>query len=79
MSIRRNLFISHTSVRNVKPKAERRCHLLLAVSLVLLTVGIGYDLVFGTKLADFMVIIAGLLFGWIAFLYCLGSTELWRE
>jgi len=56
----------------VKPKAERRCHLLLAVSLVLLTVGIGYDLVFGTKLADFMVIIAGLLFGWIAFLYCLG-------
>jgi len=65
----------------VKPKAERRCHLLLAVSLVLLltVVGIGYDLVFGTKLADFMVIIAGLLFGWIAFLYCLGSTELWRE
>ncbi len=66
------------SVRNMKRKAERRCHLLLAVSLVLLTIGVGYDLVVGTKLADFLVIIAGLLFGWIAFLYCLGNTELWR-
>ncbi|WP_123620626.1 hypothetical protein [Halorubrum sp. CSM-61] len=62
----------------MKRKAERRCHLLLAVSLVLLTIGVGYDLVVGTKLADFLVIIAGLLFGWIAFLYCLGNTELWR-
>ncbi|WP_144797197.1 hypothetical protein [Halorubrum depositum] len=62
----------------MKRKAERRCHLLLAVSLVLLTVGIGYDLVVGTKLADFLVIILGLLFGWIGFMYCLASTELWR-
>jgi 1,4-dihydroxy-2-naphthoate octaprenyltransferase len=62
----------------MKRQAERRCHLLLAISLVLLTVGIGYDLAFGTKLADFLVIIAGLLFGWIAFLYCLGNTQLWR-
>ena len=62
----------------MKRTAERRCHLLLAVSLVLLTIGVGYDLVVGTKLADFLVIILGLLFGWTAFIYCLANTDLWR-
>jgi hypothetical protein len=32
----------------------------------------------GTKLADFLVIIAGLLLGWVAFLYCLGNAVFWR-
>jgi len=62
----------------MKRKAERRCHLLLAASLVFLTVGVGYDLVVGTKLADFLVIILGLLLGWIGFMYCLSNTDLWR-
>jgi cytochrome b subunit of formate dehydrogenase len=62
----------------MKRKAERRCHLLIAVALVLLTVGIGYDLIVGSKLADFLVIITGLLFGWVAFLYCLGNSSQWR-
>lgn len=53
--------------------------MLIAVSLALLTVGIGYDLIVGTKLADFLVLIAGLLFGWIAFIYCLANTSLWRS
>jgi len=51
---------------------------LIAVALVLLTVGIGYDLIVGSKLADFLVIITGLLFGWVAFLYCLGNSSQWR-
>jgi len=48
------------------PKAERWCHLLISAALVLLTIGIGYDFIFGTKLADFLVIITGLssLGGW---------------
>lgn len=60
------------------PTIEQRCHLLIGVSLVLLTIGIGYDFVYGTKLADFLVIIAGLFLGWIAFIYCLSNTSFWR-
>ena len=62
----------------MKPRAERRCHLLLATSLILLTIGVSYFVVFGTFLADFLVIIAGLFLGWIAFLYCLGKAAFWR-
>ncbi len=63
----------------MEPKAERRCHLLLGISFVLLTIGIGYDFLTGTKLADFLVIIAGLFIGWIAVIYCLSNASLWRE
>ena len=57
--------------------AERRCHLLISLALLLLTVGIGYCVLFGTCLADFGVVIAGLLFGWIGFLYCLMNASFW--
>jgi hypothetical protein len=60
------------------PTAERRCHVLIGTSMVLLTVGIGYCVVVGTCLADFLVVIAGLLLGWITFLYCLGNASHWR-
>ncbi|QFU82438.1 hypothetical protein [Natronorubrum aibiense] len=62
----------------MNPEAERRCHLLIGISLVLLTIGIGYDFLVGTELADFLVIIAGLFIGWVAFLYCLGNAAFWR-
>lgn len=39
---------------------------------------IGYDFLVGTKLADFLVIIAGLFIGWVAFLYCLGNAAFWQ-
>ncbi|SER87218.1 hypothetical protein [Natrinema salaciae] len=61
----------------MKPQAERRCHVLIGIALVLLTIGIGYDFIVGTKLADFLVIIAGLFVGWVAFLYCLGNASFW--
>ncbi|RKD88993.1 hypothetical protein [Halopiger aswanensis] len=61
----------------MKPQVERRCHLLIGLSLVLLTIGIGYDFLVGTKLADFLVILAGLFLGWVAFLYCLGNASFW--
>ena len=51
---------------------------MIGAALVLLTIGIGYDFVFGTKLADFLVIIAGLFLGWVAFLYCLGNASIWE-
>lgn len=53
---------------------DRRCAVLFTVSLVVLTIGIGYCVVAGTCLADFLVIIAGLLIGWIAVLYCVGGV-----
>jgi len=61
----------------MKPQVERRCHLLIGASLVLLTVGIGYLFAYQTTLADFLVIIAGLFLGWIAFFYCLGNASFW--
>ena len=50
----------------------------MGVSLILLTVGIGYFVVYGTTLADFLVIVGGLFLGWVAFLYCLGNAAFWR-
>ncbi|WP_254522262.1 hypothetical protein [Natrinema caseinilyticum] len=61
----------------MEPRAERICHVLIGISLVLLTIAIGYDFVVGTKLADFLVIIGGLFIGWVAFLYCLGNATFW--
>ncbi|NUB93556.1 hypothetical protein HT576_21450 [Haloterrigena sp. SYSU A121-1] len=61
----------------MRPQAERWCHLSIGIASVLLTIGIGYDFIFGTKLADFLVIIAGLFIGWVAFLYCLGNASFW--
>lgn len=61
----------------MEPTAEGRCHLLIGLSLLLLTVGIGYLYVFGTVLADFLVIISGLAVGWAAFFYCLGNASFW--
>lgn len=62
----------------MQPQAERWCHVLIGIALVLLTIGIGYDFVFGTKLADFLVIITGLFVGWGAFLYCLSNASFWE-
>ncbi len=59
------------------PAIERRCHLLLGLSLVLLTFGIGYCAIVGTCLANFMVVIAGLFVGWVALFYCLGNASFW--
>ena len=62
----------------MEPTIERRCHFLIGLSMVLLTIGIGYDFLVGTQLADFLVIIAGLFIGWVAFIYCLSNTSIWR-
>ncbi|MFP9192524.1 hypothetical protein [Natronosalvus vescus] len=61
----------------MEPTAARRCHLLFAVSLILLTIGIGYCVIVGTCLADFAVVVAGLVAGWIALFYCLGHASGW--
>ncbi len=61
------------------PESRSRCFLLLGLSLTLLTVGIGYDYLYGTKLADFLVIIAGLFVGWVGLIYCLSHLSSWRE
>lgn len=60
------------------PTVERRCHLLFGLSLLLLTIGVGYYIVVGTFLANFLVVIAGLFLGWIALFYCLGNASFWR-
>ncbi|MFC4541028.1 hypothetical protein ACFO5R_03680 [Halosolutus amylolyticus] len=59
------------------PQAERRCHILFGSSLLLLTIGIGYCVVLGTCMADFLVVIAGLFLGWVALFYCLGNASFW--
>jgi uncharacterized membrane protein len=61
----------------MEPKAERRCHILIGSSLILLTIGIGYCTVIGTCLADFLVVIAGLFLGWISLFYCVGKSSIW--
>ncbi|WP_058365200.1 hypothetical protein [Haloparvum sedimenti] len=61
------------------PESRRWCLLLLGVGIGLLTVGIGYLLVVGTTLADFLVIVAGLLLVWIGFIYCFAHLSGWRE
>ncbi len=60
------------------PTIERRCHSLIVLSMVHLTIGIGYNFVTGTKLADFLVTIAGLFIGWVGLIYCVSNTSLWR-
>jgi hypothetical protein len=62
----------------MQPEPERRCHVMVGVSLVLLTIGIGYFVIFQTALADFLVIIAGLFVGWLSFFYCLANASFWR-
>lgn len=57
---------------------EHRCHVLIGSSLVLLTIGIGYFVIYQTALADFLVIVAGLLLGWVSFFYCLSNASFWR-
>lgn len=58
------------------PKVARRCHVLFGISLLLLTIGIGYCVIVGTCLADFAVV-AGLFVGWVALFYCVGNTTIW--
>jgi len=52
---------------------------LIGSALSLLTVGLGYLIVFRTTLANFLVIIAGLLLGWVGFIYCFAHLSGWRE
>ena len=59
--------------------SKRACLASLGTSLSLLTVGIGYLVAFGTTLADFLVIVGGLLLGWVGFTYCLAHFSGWRE
>jgi hypothetical protein len=61
----------------MEPTVARRCHILFGSSLVLLTISIGYCVIVGTCLADFLVVIAGLFLGWIALFYCLGTSSIW--
>ncbi|WP_076146343.1 hypothetical protein [Natrinema saccharevitans] len=61
----------------MEPSVERRCHVLIGSSLVLLTIGIGYCVVVGTCLADFLVVIAGLFLGWVGLFYCVGNSSIW--
>lgn len=56
------------------PLVARRCHSLIGASLVLLTVGVGYCVIFETCLADFLIVIAGLILGWAGLLYCVGYS-----
>lgn len=62
----------------MEPRVERRCHILFGSSLLLLTLGVGYCVIVGTCLADFLVVIAGLLLGWMGLFYCLGNSDIWR-
>ncbi|NKE35017.1 hypothetical protein GWG54_04135 [Natronococcus sp. JC468] len=61
----------------MEPTVARRCHMLFGGSLLLLTIGIGYCVIVGTCLADFLVVIAGLVLGWIGLFYCVGSGSFW--
>lgn len=61
----------------MEPRVERRCHVLIGSSLLLLTIGIGYCVVVGTCLADFLVVIAGLFLGWVGLFYCVGNSSIW--
>ncbi|SDC32948.1 hypothetical protein [Natrinema hispanicum] len=61
----------------MEPNVARRCHVLFGVSLLLLTIGIGYCVIVGTCLADFAVVVAGLFVGWIALFYCVGNATIW--
>ena len=63
----------------VPVRSKRVCLALFGGSLSLLTVGIGYLIAFGTTLANFLVIVTGLLVGWVGFIYCLAHISGWRE
>ncbi|MCU4744576.1 hypothetical protein OB955_14360 [Halobacteria archaeon AArc-m2/3/4] len=56
---------------------EQVCHVGIFVSLTLLSIGVAVDVVFGTSLLDFLLILAGLFVGWVSFLYCLGRSPVW--
>lgn len=47
-------------------------------SMTLLTIGIGYCVIVGTCLADFLVVIAGLFLGWVGLFYCVGNASIWE-
>ena len=61
----------------MEPNVARRCHVLFGVSLLLLTIGVGYCVIVGTCLADFGVVVAGLFVGWVALFYCVGNATAW--
>ncbi|SFT08424.1 hypothetical protein SAMN04488556_0042 [Halostagnicola kamekurae] len=61
----------------MEPRIERRCHILIGSSMILLTIGIGYCVIVGTCLADFLVVIAGLFLGWVGLFYCVGNSSIW--
>jgi hypothetical protein len=58
---------------------ERICHVGIFIALALLTLGIGIDVLVGTSLLDFLLIVAGLFIGWVVFIYCLGQSPIWSE
>lgn len=60
-------------------ESERICHAGIFISLTLLTIGVGVDVLLGTSLLDFLLIIAGLFIGWVSFIYCLGQSPVWTE
>ena len=63
----------------VPVQSKRVCFVLMGGALSLLTVGLGYLIAFGSTLADFLVIIAGLFLGWVGFIYCFAHFSGWRE
>lgn len=60
----------------MEPVVFRRCQALFTIALTVLTIGVGYCVIVGTCLVDFLVVIAGLLIGWVAVLYCVGMQIL---
>ena len=73
----KNLFIYHMGFPPTRSK--RVCLALTGTALSLLTVGLGYLIAFGTTLADFLVVVTGLVFGWVGFIYCFAHLSGWRE
>ena len=63
----------------IPAQSRKTCLVLMGSALSLLTVGLGYLIVFRTTLANFLVIIAGLLLGWVGFIYCFAHLSGWRE
>ena len=58
----------------MEPKVERRCEILIGSAMVVLTFALGYFLLVDEFVANFMLVVAGLCLGWIAFLYCMGNA-----
>ena len=63
----------------VPAQSKSVCLVLLGTALSMLTIGLGYLIAFGTTLADFLVIVAGLFLGWVGFIYCFAHLSGWRE